>query len=68
MEIAIQPLQSPIEVVFEQYECPECHKKLYINLDDKKENTVNCLFCGSKSKSKRQFQISIIGIGEYGEE
>lgn len=66
MESEIQPLPTPIEVVFEQYQCQECHKNSYINLDDKKENEVKCLLCGGKSKSRRQFQISILGIGEYG--
>jgi hypothetical protein len=63
--IEIQPLEQPIEVIFEQYKCKACKKNSYINVEDKQREFVTCLLCGGESKSRRQFQISIIGIGEY---
>jgi DNA-directed RNA polymerase subunit RPC12/RpoP len=64
-EIYMQPLQVPIEVLFDQYKCLKCGKNSYINNEDKLGNKVKCLFCGNDSLITRQFQISIQGLGEY---
>jgi Zn finger protein HypA/HybF involved in hydrogenase expression len=61
----IKQLKTPIEVLFDQYECEVCKKKVYINTEDKIRNILPCPFCNGESKIIRQFQIKIEGIGNY---
>lgn len=64
-DIDIQPLKEQIPIKFEQYNCPICLKKTYINLDDKRTDSVKCVFCEQTAKSSRVFEMEIKGIGEY---
>lgn len=63
--IDIQPLKEPISFKLEQYECQVCMKKTYINKDDKRTDSIKCVFCGETAKSSRVFEMEIKGIGEY---
>ena len=63
MSMEIKPLQEPIAIKFEQYECEACGKKEYINSEDKKGEFVKCVFCGAEAKNVRIFDIEIKGIG-----
>ena len=57
---------AKIPIVLEQYECPGCSKKWYINTDDKTSNEMNCPYgCAVKGKLKRQFNVVIKNWEEY---
>ena len=64
MVMKIKKLKEPIELKLEQYECELCHKKCYINTEDKK-GRLKCPFCNEDTKNIRIFEINIKGIGEY---
>lgn len=65
MVIEIKQLEEPIEITLEQFECDLCHKKIYVNVEDKPTSKIGCPFCVGSSNKVRIFQIKIEGIGEY---
>lgn len=61
----IKKLKESVSIMFEQYECESCKKKIYINQEDKEREFVSCPFCNAESKNIRVLDIQINGIGEY---
>lgn len=62
-KFATQPLKTPIPVTMEQFECPICKKKFYINKEDQ-NGSLKCPFCENDTQNIREFDVSILAIGE----
>jgi len=57
-------MKEPIKIELEQFECPVCKKKIYINKEDITEE-VGCAFCDIPNiKNTRLFRIEIHEIFE----
>ena len=57
-------LEGPIYMELEQFECPVCEKKIYINGDDMTEE-IGCAFCDiPKTINTRVFDIAVNKIFE----
>lgn len=55
-----------IPIVLEQYECPGCKKKWYINTEDKTNNEMMCPYgCECKGNITRKFEMMIHNYEEY---
>lgn len=62
-----QKLENPIELTLEQYECPSCKIKVYVNKEDVKEidKELDCSFCNVHGlKNTRVFKLMINEIFE----
>lgn len=58
-------LEKPIEMKAEQFECPACKKKIYVNEEDIKGDVLDCPFCNvSEIKNIRLFELTIQKIFE----
>lgn len=58
-------LEEPIEMKVEQFECPSCKKKIYVNVEDIKDEILDCPFCNVQGiKNIRLFEIEINKIFE----
>ena len=58
-------LKEPIQMEVEQFECPGCKKKIYINVEDVKEEVLDCGFCNVHGiKNIRLFKIEVKKIFE----
>ena len=60
-------LKKPIEIVLEQFECPGCKKKVYVNKEDVKEidKDLDCPFCNVHGlENVRTFEVVINKIFE----
>jgi len=51
--------QELIHLSLEQYICPECTKKFYINQDDQPDQVLGCPFCCTDTKNIRKFEVGI---------
>ena len=59
-------INNMTKITLEQYECPECKRKWYINTDDKKGNELDCPYgCEVKGPITRQFNMVIKNYQEY---
>ena len=54
-------LKEPIKMKVEQFQCPSCGKKFYVNEEDfDKDKVLDCPFCQVMGvKNIRQFEIVI---------
>lgn len=58
-------MEEPIQIKLEQFECPACRKKIYLNEEDFDNETLDCPFCDvSGIKNIRLFEIEIQKIFE----
>ena len=58
-------LKEPIEMIVEQFECPSCKKKIYVNVEDVKDEVLDCPFCSVAGiKNVRLFRIEVQKIFE----
>ncbi len=58
-------LEKPIKMKMEQFECPACDKKIYMNAEDFKDEVLDCPFCDvSGIKNTRLFEVEIKKIFE----
>ena len=58
-----QKLEQPIPLTLEQFECQDCKKKFYVNVEDVQENKeFVCPFCAAKTQNIRQFDVEILAI------
>lgn len=62
----IVKLEHPIELTLEQFECPGCKKKFYINkVDVEMDKELDCPFCNVHGiKNTRSFKLMIHEIFE----
>lgn len=58
-------LKETIEMKVEQFECPGCKKKIYVNVEDVEDKVLDCPFCNVQGiKNIRLFEIDIKKIFE----
>lgn len=58
-------LKEPIQMKMEQFECPACKKKIYVNVEDVGDEVLDCPFCDvSGIKNTRLFEVEIKKIFE----
>lgn len=58
-------LKEPISIMQEQFECPSCKKKIYVNAEDINEESLDCPFCNVHGiVNIRLFDIDIKKISE----
>jgi len=60
-------LEKPVSIKLEQFECPACKRKIYVNTEDidKKSESLDCPFCDVKGiKNIRLFEAEIQKIFE----
>ena len=57
-------IDEPIQMSAEQFKCPSCEKKFYINIEDfNEEEVLDCPFCNVMDvRNIRQFELSITKI------
>jgi len=60
-------IKEPTQMTAEQFQCPSCGKKFYINTEDfkelEKDEVLDCPFCEVMDvKNIRQFELSITKI------